>query len=77
MKDTLQILFGLLGGLAIFIFGMNMMSECLCCKNGKVKKYRADSFCVWPVIFRDRDDGKRDEAFGWQSVFFRPDRESR
>ncbi len=29
MKDTLQILFGLLGGLAIFIFGMNMMSECL------------------------------------------------
>ncbi len=29
MKDTLQILFGLLGGLAVFIFGMNMMSECL------------------------------------------------
>lgn len=29
MKDNLQILFSLLGGLAIFIFGMNMMSECL------------------------------------------------
>lgn len=29
MKDTLQILFGLLGGLAVFIFGMDMMSECL------------------------------------------------
>ena len=29
MNDTLKILFGLLGGLAIFIFGMNMMSECL------------------------------------------------
>ncbi len=29
MNDILQILFGLLGGLAVFIFGMNMMSECL------------------------------------------------
>lgn len=29
MKDTLQILFGLFGGLAIFIYGMNMMSESL------------------------------------------------
>lgn len=29
MKDTLQTIFGLLGGLAVFIFGMNMMSECL------------------------------------------------
>lgn len=29
MNDTMQILFGLAGGLAIFIFGMNMMSECL------------------------------------------------
>lgn len=29
MKDTFQIIFGLLGGLAVFIFGMNMMSECL------------------------------------------------
>ena len=29
MKDMMQILFGLLGGLAVFIFGMNMMSECL------------------------------------------------
>ncbi|MDD2978393.1 MAG: Na/Pi cotransporter family protein [Hespellia sp.] len=29
MNSTLQIVFGLLGGLAVFIFGMNMMSECL------------------------------------------------
>lgn len=29
MKDVMQTIFGLLGGLAVFIFGMNMMSECL------------------------------------------------
>lgn len=29
MNEKIQIIFGLLGGLAIFIFGMNMMSECL------------------------------------------------
>ncbi|MCC8129695.1 MAG: Na/Pi cotransporter family protein [Clostridiales bacterium] len=29
MSDTLQIIFGLFGGLAIFIYGMNLMSECL------------------------------------------------
>lgn len=29
MNDTVKILFGLFGGLAIFIYGMNMMSECL------------------------------------------------
>lgn len=29
MKDALQTIFGLLGGLAVFIFGMNIMSECL------------------------------------------------
>ncbi|MCC8136925.1 MAG: Na/Pi cotransporter family protein [Clostridiales bacterium] len=29
MNDTLEIIFGLFGGLAIFIFGMNLMSECL------------------------------------------------
>lgn len=29
MENAMQIVFGLLGGLAIFIFGMNMMSECL------------------------------------------------
>lgn len=29
MNDTMRIIFGLFGGLAIFIFGMNMMSECL------------------------------------------------
>ena len=29
MNEKVEIIFGLLGGLAIFIFGMNMMSECL------------------------------------------------
>lgn len=29
MNEVMQILFGLFGGMAIFIFGMNMMSECL------------------------------------------------
>ena len=29
MNEKIQIAFGLLGGLAIFIYGMNMMSECL------------------------------------------------
>lgn len=29
MNEVMQIVFGLLGGLAVFIFGMNMMSECL------------------------------------------------
>lgn len=29
MNSTLEILFGLLGGLAVFLFGMNMMSDCL------------------------------------------------
>lgn len=29
MNDIVKILFGLFGGLSIFIFGMNMMSECL------------------------------------------------
>lgn len=28
-KEAFQTIFGLLGGLSIFIFGMNMMSECL------------------------------------------------
>lgn len=29
MNERMEILFGLLGGLAIFIYGMNLMSECL------------------------------------------------
>ena len=29
MNEKLQIVFGIVGGLAIFIYGMNMMSECL------------------------------------------------
>ena len=35
MNDAFQITFGLLGGLAIFIFGMNMMSESLQRRPGK------------------------------------------
>ncbi len=29
MNETMKIIFGLVGGLSIFIYGMNMMSECL------------------------------------------------
>ncbi len=29
MNENLQIIFGLLGGLALFLYGMNMMSDCL------------------------------------------------
>lgn len=29
MNSTLEIIFGLVGGLAVFLYGMNMMSECL------------------------------------------------
>lgn len=29
MNETMKVIFGLVGGLAIFIYGMNMMSECL------------------------------------------------
>ena len=29
MNESMATVFGLLGGLALFIFGMNMMSECL------------------------------------------------
>lgn len=29
MKENLEVIFGLLGGLAVFLYGMNMMSECL------------------------------------------------
>ena len=29
MMENFKIVFGLLGGLAVFIYGMNLMSECL------------------------------------------------
>ena len=29
MNEAFQVIFGLLGGLSIFLFGMNMMSESL------------------------------------------------
>ena len=37
MNENLQIIFGLLGGLAVFLFGMNMMSECLQAAGEKMK----------------------------------------
>ena len=40
MNEKLQIIFGLLGGLAVFIYGMNMMSECLQ-KSGRRKDEKA------------------------------------
>ena len=43
MNEKLQIIFGLLGGLAVFIYGMNMMSECLQKAAGeKMKSILAD-----------------------------------
>ena len=49
MKENIQIVFGLLGGLAVFIYGMNMMSECLQKAAGeKMKKILG----FHPVLFR-------------------------
>ena len=43
MNEKLQIVFGLLGGLAIFLSGMNMMSECL----QKAEQQCNDSYGNW------------------------------
>ena len=44
MNEKIQIIFGLLGGLAVFIYGMNMMSECLQKAAGdKMKKHSGTS----------------------------------
>ena len=40
----MKIIFGLVGGLAIFIYGMNMMSECLQKAAGE-KIVAAQNFC--------------------------------
>lgn len=40
MTEKLNIIFGLLGGLAVFLFGMNLMSECLQKAAGEKMKAR-------------------------------------
>lgn len=50
MNDAFQITFGLLGGLAIFIFGMNMMSESLQKAAGEKMKKILGSLTVNPVM---------------------------
>ena len=50
MNDAFQITFGLLGGLAIFIFGMNMMSESLHKAAGEKMKKILGILTVNPVM---------------------------
>ena len=50
MNDAFQITFGLLGGLAIFIFGMNMMSESLQKAAGEKRKKILGILTVNPVM---------------------------
>jgi phosphate:Na+ symporter len=50
MKENMEVVFGLLGGLAIFIFGMNMMSEGLQKAAGEKMKYILGILTKNPVI---------------------------
>ncbi len=50
MKDTVQILFGLFGGLAIFIYGMNLMSESLQKAAGEKMKHILALLTKNPVL---------------------------
>ena len=50
MNDAFQITFGLLGGLAIFILGMNMMSESLQKAAGEKMKKILGILTVNPVM---------------------------
>ena len=50
MNDAFQITFGLLGGLAIFIFGMNMMSESLQKAAGEKMKKILGILTVNPIM---------------------------
>ncbi|MGN0483005.1 MAG: Na/Pi cotransporter family protein [Lachnospiraceae bacterium] len=50
MNETMQILFGLFGGLAIFIYGMNMMSECLQKAAGEKMKMILSMLTKNPVL---------------------------
>ena len=44
MNSSVQIAFGLLGGLALFLFGMNMMSECLQKAAGEKNEINSGTF---------------------------------
>ncbi len=50
MSENLEVLFGLLGGLAVFIFGMNMMSEGLQKAAGEKMKYILGILTKNPII---------------------------
>lgn len=50
MNEILQTVFGLLGGLAIFIFGMNMMSESLQKAAGEKMKKILGILTINPVM---------------------------
>lgn len=50
MKENFMVIFGLLGGLAVFIFGMNMMSECLQKAAGEKMKSILALFTRNPVM---------------------------
>ena len=50
MNEILQTVFGLLGGLAIFIFGMNMMSESLQKAAGEKMKKILGILTIYPVM---------------------------
>lgn len=50
MNEKLQIVFGLLGGLAVFLYGMNMMSECLQKAAGEKMKKILEMLTKNPVM---------------------------
>ena len=71
MNDTVKILFGLFGGLAIFIFGMNMMSECLQKAAGEKMKKILSLLTKNPVGIT-LDDFEMDDFEGELSVYENP-----
>lgn len=50
MNETMKVIFGLVGGLAIFIYGMNMMSECLQKAAGEKMKSILSKLTKNPVL---------------------------
>ena len=50
MNEAFQVIFGLLGGLSIFLFGMNMMSESLQKAAGEKMKKILGILTVNPVM---------------------------
>ena len=50
MNETMKVIFGLVGGLAIFIYGMNMMSECLQKAAGEKMKSILSMLTKKPVL---------------------------